>query len=365
MKITFRTDASLIIGTGHVMRCLTLAMALKRKGAEVLFVCREHPGHLCEEIAARGFMVARMPVMSDRQADETTGKVERPDYAHWIGALWKQDAEETRQAINKTFSTIDWLIVDHYALDARWETVLRPHTKRLMVIDDLADRSHDCDLLLDQNLIAGMESRYNGLVPPGCTCLLGPRHALLRPQFAEAREKLRARDGSVQRILVFFGGGDSRAEILKAWEALRRLNKPDIAIDVVASCADRAVIDAVRSELPGAVVHGHVEDVASLMAAADLTLGAAGSTTWERCCLGLPAVTVSLAANQHLIGVSVGEVGAARHLGRSGEVTVDAMERAIRELIEAPAALVRMSARALELVDGLGTTRVSTAMQEA
>jgi UDP-2,4-diacetamido-2,4,6-trideoxy-beta-L-altropyranose hydrolase len=195
--------------------------------------------------------------------------------------------------------------------------------------------------------------------------LLGPCHALLRPQFAEAREKFRARDGSVRRILVFFGGGDSRAEILKALEALRRLNKPDIAIDVVASCADRAVIDAVHSALPWAVVHGYVEDVASLMGAADLTLGAAGSTTWERCCLGLPAVTVCLAANQHLIGVSVGDVGAARHLGKSSEVTVDAMERAIRELIEAPTALARMSARALELVDGLGTTRVSTAMQEA
>lgn len=365
MKITFRTDASLTIGTGHVMRCLTLAMALKRKGAEVLFVCREHPGYLCEEIATRGFMVARMPVMSERLTDNTTSEADLPDHAHWLGASWKQDAEETRQEINKTFSTTDWLIVDHYALDARWETVLRPHAKRLMVIDDLADRSHDCDLLLDQNLIAGMESRYNGLVSLGCTCLLGPSYALLRPQFAEAREKLRTRDGSVRRILVSFGGGDSSAEILKASGALRRLNKPDIAVDVVMRRADHAVADAVHSELPGAVVHSYVGDMATLMIAADLTLGAAGSTTWERCCVGLPALTVSLAPNQDPIGASVGKLGAALHLGRSSEVTVDVMERAIRKLIEAPAALARMSVRALELVDGLGITRVSIAMQEA
>lgn len=364
MNVAFRADASLTIGTGHVMRCLTLASALKQKGAEVLFVSREHPGHMCEEMSLRGFAVARMPVMSDRQADDRTSEVGLPDHAHWLGASWKQDADETREVINKTFGTTDWLIVDHYALDARWETVLRPHTKRLMVIDDLADRSHGCDLLLDQNLIAGMESRYNGLVSPGCMCLLGPSHALLRPQFAEAREKLRTRDGSVRRILVLFGGGDSSAEILKASGALRRLNKPSIAVDVVMRRADHAVADAVHSELPGAVVHGYVEDMATLMVAADLTLGAAGSTTWERCCVGLPALTVSLAPNQDPIGASVGEVGAALHLGRSSEVTVDALERAIRKLIEAPAALARMSAHASELVDGLGTTRVAFAMQE-
>lgn len=364
MKITFRTDASLTIGTGHVMRCLTLAMALKRKGAEVLFVTREHPGHLCEEIAARGFVVSRMPAVSQRQAVETISEVDLPDHASWLGASRQQDAEETRQAINKTFGTTDWLIVDQYALDARWEMALRTHTKRLMVIDDLADRPHDCDLLLDQNLLSNAEARYVGKVPTHCGLMVGPHYALLRPQFTEARESHRVRDGSVRRILVFFGGGECSTEILKASSALRRLNKPGITVDVVVSRADHALADAVHSELPGAVVHGYVEDMATLMVAADLTLGAAGSTTWERCCVGLPALTVSLAPNQDPIGASVGEVGAVLHLGRSSEVTVDVMERAIRNLIEAPAALERMSARALELVDGLGATRVAFAMQE-
>jgi len=364
LKITFRTDASLTIGTGHAMRCLTLAMALKRKGAEVLFVSREHPGHLCEEMSASGFAVARMSVMSKRQADNTASEVDLPVHAHWLGASWKQDAEETQEAINKTFGTTDWLIVDHYALDMRWETVLRPHTKRLMVIDDLADRNHDCDLLLDQNLFSNADARYVGKVPPHCGLMLGPHYALLRPQFTEARESHRVRDGSVRRILVFFGGGECRTEILKASSALRRLNKPGITVDVVVSRADHALADAVHSELPGAVMHGYVEDMATLMAAADLTLGATGSTTWERCCMGLPALTVSLARNQDPIGASVGGVGAILHLGRSSEVTIDAMERAIRKLIEAPTVLARMSARALELVDGLGTTRVASAMQE-
>lgn len=344
------------------MRCLALAGALRRQGAHCLFLARgEMLGVLAQYMGRDGHQLLTLPEGAPRTDDYPDGP--RLAHAQWLPGGWRADAHACINALNGQ-PAVDWLVVDHYALDARWEREMRAVALRIMTIDDLADRNHDADLLLDQNLITGMETRYDRLVPPTCTCLLGPRHALLRPQFAGARERLRARDGSVRRVLVFFGGGESGAEILKAAAVLRRLNKPEIAVDIIANQADHVVTELVRSELPEAVVHGHIEDVASLMAAADLNLGAAGSTSWERCCLGLPAVTLSLAANQDPIGLAVGEVGAARHLGRSGEVTVDTMEGAIRELIEAPAALARMSARGLELVDGLGTSRVSIAMQE-
>ncbi len=128
------------------------------------------------------------------------------DYAAWLGVPQAQDASESIEAIQGAL--VDWLIMDHYALDAEWERRLRPHVERLMVIDDLANRSHDCDLLLDQNLVPENHARYRNLVPSTCRLLLGPRYALLGPEYRVWRRSLRPREGQVGRVLVFLGGSD-------------------------------------------------------------------------------------------------------------------------------------------------------------
>lgn len=351
MKVIIRADASVEIGSGHLMRCMTLAGLLRENGAEVLFVCRELPGNMCEFTESKGFVVFRLPYET-----HAPGPKEREGrHSHWLGAEWEADAKETT-AVLEGMGGADWVVVDHYALDRKWESRIRPYAGKVMVIDDLADRAHDCDLLLDQNLYEGMERRYDGLVPAGCVRLLGPRYALLRPEFVEARKTLRRRDGQVRRILVFFGGSDPSGETEKAIEAISKLGREDIAVDVVVGASNerREEIKNLCSDLPGVVYHLQVDNMAELMARADLALGAGGTTTWERCCLGLPALMVILAENQSDIVRAVASVGAAVNLGWSADLTSDTMTGELRRLIEDHRLNREAGDRALAVMDGAG-----------
>ncbi|MBZ0159608.1 MAG: UDP-2,4-diacetamido-2,4,6-trideoxy-beta-L-altropyranose hydrolase [bacterium] len=359
MRVAVRADASVEIGTGHVMRCLTLAEALKRKGAEVLFVSREHPGHLCDEAAARGCIVTRMPVISEPHTDETTDDVDLPDHAHWLGASWKQDAEETGQAIGQVFGTTDWLIVDHYALDARWEAALRRHAKRLMVIDDLADRSHDCDLLLDQNLFSNADTRYAGKVPAHCGLMLGPHYALLQPEYAELRDRIPPRDGPIRRILVYFGGADVGNLTGMAIEAFLALGRSDIDLDVVVNVSS-PYAKSIRQQTAGHAnihLHSDLPTLAPLMVRADFAIGAGGATTWERCCLGLPSLVITLADNQRPIAAELARQGMIRWLGHVGEVNESNLGHVLGELLK-EGLQEAWSQNCRQLVDGQGTSRV-------
>lgn len=318
LKVLFRTDASIEIGSGHLMRCLTLADQLRNEGAEVAFVCRDLPGGMFDLLHARGYRFARLPMAA---AD----KVPQPS-----------DAVETIKAARQLFpGGTDWLVVDHYRLDAEWERLLRPHTKRLMVIDDLANRFHDCDLLLDQNYYRDMERRYRGLVPEQCISLLGPKYVLLRPEFAQARQKLGVRDGNVRRILVFFGGSDPTNQTQKAVEALRLLGRWDIEVDVVVGSANPHC-DAVQTmcgELPNVAFHRQVSNMAELISNADLGIGAGGAAMWERCYLGLPTLTVVFAANQERTTEDVAEIGAIEYLGWSDRFMPDDYLKAISRML--------------------------------
>lgn len=199
MKIAVRVDASFQIGTGHFMRCLTLADALKQRGAQIRFVSRRLPEHLRVMLAAKGHELALLDgALNDAASDELA-------HARWLGVSQEQDASNTAQTLKD--QPWDWLVVDHYALDARWESAMRVSSRQIMVIDDIADRQHDCDVLLDQNFYADMDTRYTGKVATSCQLLLGPRYALLRDEFRELHEQVKPRNGIVKRVLVFLGGG--------------------------------------------------------------------------------------------------------------------------------------------------------------
>ncbi len=314
MKIAFRTDASIAIGTGHVMRCLTLAEELRDKGAALAFISRELSGHACDMIAEKGYPVYRLPVN---------------------GADWIQDVQETSGAIAEWGTPLSWLIVDHYGIDRRWEEKLRPLVDKIMVIDDLANRPHECAMLLDQNLHHDTNNRYNGLLPAGCTTLLGPGYALLRREFREALNTLRLRDGSIRRILVFLGGSDQTNETGKVLDALQNLHRPDITVDVVigSSNPNKSLVRQACAKLPGTTCLEQVSNMAELMANADLAIGAGGTATWERCFLGLPSVSIVIADNQREITEAVAASGATLNLGHANGIGPEQIAEAIRALI--------------------------------
>ncbi len=346
--IAFRTDASVEIGIGHIMRCLTLADRLKQHGAQIRFVSRHLPEHLRGMLVAKGHEFA---LLDSEQNDAVVGGLA---HSHWPGVSQAQDSMDSiRRLSDKTW---DWLVIDHYALDIEWETAMRPYSKHIMVIDDLADRKHDCDLLLDQNYYRDLEQRYQGLLPEQCATLLGPAYVLLRPEFAEARQKLRVRDGTVRRILVFFGGSDPTNQTKKVVEALNFLGRPDIEVDVVVGSINpnRNTIQALCDELSNVTFHCQVSNMAELILNADLGIGAGGAATWERCCLGLPTITVVFAANQERTTEDIAEIGAIEYLGWSDQLRSEDYARAITGMIENPQRTRQIGEVALGMLQGGG-----------
>ncbi|OEU54982.1 MAG: UDP-2,4-diacetamido-2,4,6-trideoxy-beta-L-altropyranose hydrolase [Desulfuromonadales bacterium C00003096] len=354
MKIAFRVDASVHMGSGHISRCLTLAEALRERGAETEFICREHPGNLCDQIEACGHRVSRL-FATDRKFHGDWNP-----HAPWLGVDRQQDAEETLAKLAAAGGQFDWLVVDHYAIDCEWESRLRTAVRQIAVIDDLADRPHDCDLLLDQNLYDEMKNRYDGLLPIRCRQLLGPKYALLRPEFTLERGCLRSRDGSVQRILVFFGGCDLGNETGKALGALRAAEFKDVIVDVVVGAGNphRQEIESLCRGLSQVKFHCQVTNMAELMAAADLSLGAGGVTTWERCAMGLPGLVVAVARNQEGLAAYGAEKGLFFFLGASEVVTMERIREALRVFTRSPESLRAFSASGLAAVDGKGAQRL-------
>lgn len=356
MNIVIRTDASVEIGTGHVMRCLALADALRSKGAIISFICRELHGSLCDFLAARGYVVHRLDGLNSANKGSIFQKT---PHSHWLSVNWNADAEQTEAILAKE-KDVEWLIVDHYALDSEWESRMRQYAHKIMVIDDLADRPHACDLLLDQNLYLDLESRYDGLVPIHCQKLLGPKFVLLRPEFLEARKNLRIRDGLVKRILIFFGGVDPANETAKVVEAIKLIDRTDIGVNVVvgANNPHKGQIQSLCSELSNVNYHCQVSNMAELMTTADLAIGAGGTTSWERCCLGLPSLVTTLAINQEATIEAMADECHLLYLGKSANTTTTMFSKYIYVAISNHYLLRSISKKNLSLVDGRGYERI-------
>ncbi|MDX8549494.1 UDP-2,4-diacetamido-2,4,6-trideoxy-beta-L-altropyranose hydrolase [Methanospirillum sp. J.3.6.1-F.2.7.3] len=353
-----RTDSSATIGTGHVIRCLTLAGELKKKGSSISFICREHPGNICEIIEQRGFPVNRIPYNPCFDNQDLN-----IPHANWLGATWQEDAYRTIDYLKSLKSKPDWIIVDHYALDFRWESAIRPYVKKIFVIDDLADRIHDCDLLLDQNLFPEPHSRYEGKIPTHSIQLLGPDYAILQPEYAELHSRIPPREGPVKRILIYFGGYDNANITGLTLEALIRLNRSDVDVDVVVSSKNPHInhIKELGRNYTNIHYYYDLPTLAPLMGKADLAIGAAGTTTWERLCLGLPSIVITLAENQLAIAHSLQQQGLGTWLGNADTITSDLIKEEVNSLIDL-GELGEWSVKCSQTVDGLGAVRVYTAL---
>ncbi len=316
------------------MRCLTLADLLKKNGCNVFFICKSLQGSFHSIVENRGYILIL---------------IENTDNSPQADALM------TIEKIKGTACSFNWLIVDHYGLDVKWERALRAYVGSIMVIDDLANRNHDCDVLLDQNYTQDFQTRYNNLVPASCRLLLGPRYALLRDEFFDAVRNIGERNGTVKRVLVFFGGSDATGETLKTLNALQKFDLTGFLVDVVvgASNPHKELIEEKCSIMPATRCFFQIDNIASLMAQADLSLGAGGTATWERCFLGLPTITIIVASNQIAITQALAEYGAIYNLGFSEYVSEGDILNAVEKLTKSPKAVRDMSTKSVSLIRGL------------
>jgi UDP-2,4-diacetamido-2,4,6-trideoxy-beta-L-altropyranose hydrolase len=306
----FRVDSSDKIGSGHLIRCLTLAGALRDVGALCSFICRSLEGNLNHLVVSEGFRLNELakPVAGTKETYEN-----EPYHSFWREVDWAVDAAETLSVLSEL--NPKWLVVDHYGLWYDWQVAVGSGFK-IMVIDDLADRKHHCDLLLDQNL--GSDALgYKNLIPSGCATLLGPDYALLRPEFKEYREASLARrvDHGIDNILINFGGGDPDNHIARV---LRALLSIDISSNVTISIIFGG-LSAINEEHKQLISqfsntitsYGMVSNMAEMLSVSDLVIGAAGSSSWERCCLGVPSIIFPVALNQSRIAEQLAKCGAA------------------------------------------------------
>jgi len=342
MNIIFRVDSSRELGSGHVSRCMTLACELKNHGANVSFVCRELDGHLNGFIEVSGFKLFCLK-------------------SGGISLNFEIDAKETLNILSQNKLDCDWLIVDHYALGSEWESKLKSVVKHIMVIDDLANRAHDCDILLDQNYYINAAMRYDGLVPTQAMKLLGPEFAMLRSEFAHTKVSLRTRLNKITRLLIFFGGSDLANETAKTLEALEHINKKDLFVDVVLGVQNKNK-DKIIKSLKWAKnykCHLQTDKMAELMNNADLAITAGGSSTWERMCLGLPAIVISVADNQTQIAKDLFMEGFQYYLGESASVKASDIAKELERRLANPFATFMLGKKGMSLVDGQGVNRVA------
>ena len=338
MNVVFRVDASSHqMGVGHLMRCLALADELEKQNHNVTFICRELKGNLIKSIEHR---VLILPVDKDFQSDDL--------YLSWLGATQEQDAKQTIQVIH---DNADLLIVDSYALDEVWHKQLKPHIKKIMVIDDLADREFDCDVLLNQNLGSQKED-YQGKVLSDCELLLGCDYALLRPEFSELRKQVKEkRKGTkeIKNILISMGGSDKNNV---TYDILQQLNN-DFNVVVVlggASQHKKMIKEYVKDKSVKVKVIVNADNMAELMLKADLAIGAGGTTSLERCCLGLPTLLYVLSENQKRIAENLVQLGAV--------MIVRNLENDFQALVDDFSLWQFMSSKSQSICDGLGTEKV-------
>ena len=340
MRVLFRCDASDVIGTGHVVRCLALAVGLRSHAVDAFFVCADQPGNMSRAISAHGFPL----------------RLIRPCSTEW------DDAQATIEAVTDA-QPFDWLVVDSYLLGHRFEQYLHRSVGRILVIDDLHDRRHLCDLLVDASAVEDDIRRYAPLVAPSTICLLGQKYAPLRRTFVDVAREDREFT-QVRRVLVSYGGTDpldmtSKAIVVAGNAAVRH-----IQFDVVIGLTNprRRRLQARAKHLPNAIIHVDTPRMPELMARSDLSLGAGGTTTWERMCMGLPSIVVSLADNQFETCEWLASRDLIRYLGFGNHVTAEDLHEALLAAAEDHGWRAKVSALGGQLVDGLGVKRIIEAM---
>jgi UDP-2,4-diacetamido-2,4,6-trideoxy-beta-L-altropyranose hydrolase len=349
-RVLVRADAGARIGAGHVLRAISLVEELVERGAEAIFATCTLPAELRSRVARTG----------SRHVDlgPLTGAGTAAGDGAWPASSQHDDLHLIEQGCG-TPAEFDITIVDHYGLDLTWEARARSFGGRVVVIDDLADRAHDCDVLVDQNWYGPhTAARYRALVPEGCLQLLGPRYAILQPDYRRLRANRRPVRWPPQEICVSYGGTDPTGESAKVLEALADPLFAHLEVEVAVGSPHAATND-LRSLVEArdrTQLHVALPTLAPLLASADLSLGASGAATWERLCLGVPGLVTTTSDRQAGVTAAFAEAGITHWIGSADEATPHRYREALVQRLAEPLGDV------LPLVDGFGAPRIAEAL---
>jgi len=325
MRVLFRVDSSFVIGTGHVSRCLNLAILLRDKHIHCEFICLRLEGSLIEKILNTGFKVNLLQhrIKGEFNLDHENGTFPLDE---------NFDSQEVvKFLLNNNF---DFLIVDHYSLDFSWERAVRNFVKKIFVIDDLANRRHDCDFLLDQNFVAQYQSRYKTLAPKNCKFFFGPKYAIFNKNF-EKKRQLKTFKDKPSSILIYFGGSVINNLTQIAIEAVIGL-MPELILNIVLS-SKNPLYQSIKdryTNFANVNIYSDLPDLSEIILQSDIGIGAGGTTSLERCFLGMPSIVVSIAENQVEISKALDQIGIIKYLGHFNNVSGKDIQKSLLEILE-------------------------------
>ena len=340
-NILFKIESNKEIGTGHLMRCLTLANALRDSGNSVYFLLNDTDRSSINLIKKMRFNI----IFLKNQKRNNISILE--------------DAFLTKKNIEKNNLESSYLVIDNYKIDKKWEVILRKTVKKIILIDDMANREHDCDVLIDQNyFIKNMANRYSKLVPKKCKLFLGPKFAIIRPEFLVLKKKVKIRN-SLKKILISFGGTDPTNETMKILKIIKKSKFNNIKFIIISGRlnAHKTEIKNICKKFKNIVFYSHTKKIADIMLDVDLSFGGGGTTTWERCFVELPTIATILTKNQKAIVESMTKIGCMMNLGSAKKLTKNDYENALDSINSKK--LTKMSQACEKFIDGKGVYRLS------
>ena len=319
MNVVFRVDSSTVIGSGHVMRCIRIAELLKKRDVMCNFICKNFVGNLSAIIKEKDFNVIMLPS-------------ENPEKEHKID--WEVDSNFTSEILKKM--NVDTIIVDHYSLDKKWENKQRQFCKKIMVIDDLDNREHSADILLDQNLFPNMQKRYQNNLNFNCKKFIGLEYAFLDPDFKKERENIKKKEqNTISKIFIYFGNtGDSNI-LERVLNIFINNSFKDIELIVLFS-GDFNELNRIKKLIKNISFIKLLDrqpNLAKIISSADLSIGAGGATTWERVYLGIPSAVITVSESQKICSQYLSNIGLIRLIGHHNDITNKELTNFIKKFI--------------------------------
>jgi len=356
--ILFRVDASNLIGSGHLMRCLALASEARLRGWRSIFVMRDPSSASIDKVKVSGHEL-HILVEADKKKILRINDLVHSD---WLAVSQETDALETSNLIKNIIP--DWVVVDHYAIDAVWHETIRKTGAKLLVIDDLADRVLECDILVNQNL-GFLIKDYDEKIKTDTKIFLGPKYAILRPEFREWREfSLNRRKAPIlNKVLISMGGVDAQNKTLKVLQTLEKsINAVECEFLVVLGAFypfSYEIDKFMETSVNKITKLTNIVNIGEIMANSDICIGAAGTSSWERCCLGLPTLTFIIADNQTRIASSLNEL-------QSAVITdIKNLKTEFETLFQTSGLnkLKYLTKKSSELCDGFGALRILESLE--
>ena len=337
--LLIRADAGREMGTGHVMRCLALAQAWRDKGGHCIFAMAGPVGTIGERLRTEKMEIADFATSADMNED----------------AVQLVNLAASKQA--------SWVVVDGYQFPAYYQQKLKEAGLSVLLIDDNGHAGrYLADLVLDQN--ANTDESLYRVREPSTRLLLGPRFALLRSEFKHGPRRVRAINQDGRKVLVTMGGSDPKNVTLRVIQALKPVSSKRLQITVVVG-GHNSNGESLERAVSGSdiVLARNVANMPDLISETDVAVAAAGSTCWELCFLGVPALLVDAAENQDPVAKALARLGVAVHLSGGANVAAEEIITKLEWLLGSVETRKAMSRNGMALVDGRGAERVVAAMR--